>query len=430
MKRIVIFIDGTWNRPDARNPTNPVRLSRCVNHRDAEGREQIVLYTPGVGSGRGNTRLGRLADKWFGGALGWGTMEIIEDLYRQLVMIYQPGDAIMLMGFSRGAFAARSFAGVLRSCGIPPRRHIHRVREAILRYASRDKSTHPEDPSSYLFREEISPDTATSEKEYNWRLARGNTRPVRLMIDYIGVWDTVRALGLPEKLHFSDIANARYHFHDHDLSSSVVSARHAVAIDEYRWTYPALPWSNLDTLNRRRRGAYLQQFFPGNHGSVGGGGGRVGLSSITLHWIAMGAVQAGLSLDWEAFDGEATDLNSAERLTNQFGSRSPKGRDLQEMSSDRIKPRVETELSLCALDRYVADVDYRPPVLSDLKDELQGQSADQIDHLRALMIERDGGETHREGERRRPRQEIIRPWPWPERDTPELRGPATAPSGE
>jgi len=70
MKRIAIFIDGTWNKPDAKNPTNPLRLSRCVQHHDDDGVSQIVLYTPGVGAGRGNTRLGRLSDRWFGGAFG------------------------------------------------------------------------------------------------------------------------------------------------------------------------------------------------------------------------------------------------------------------------------------------------------------------------------------------------------------------------
>lgn len=414
MKRIVIFIDGTWNRPDAEHPTNPLRLSRSVKHVDDDGNPQIVLYTPGVGAGRGNTRLGRSLDRWLGGALGWGLMEIIEDLYRQLVMIYKPGDAIQLMGFSRGAFAARSFAGVLRSCGIPPRHHIHMVREAIVRYASRSPNTHPEDPSSYLFRERVSPDTATSAKEYNWRVARGHTKPVRLMIDYIGVWDTVKALGLPEALHFSDIANARYHFHDAALSSSVVSARHAIAIDEYRWTFPALPWDNLDVLNRSRNGAYLQQYFAGDHGSVGGGGQRVGLSSITLHWIAMGAAQAGLALDWDVFDKEAPELDPGERLVNKFAAKAPTSRDLATLTSDRIKPTAERELSLAAFDRYVADSGYRPPVLAELRDELHGQTQDQIDHLRALMIARDGGETHRLGQRMRPRQTITRPWPWPE----------------
>lgn len=424
MKRIVIFIDGTWNRPDADDPTNVLRLSRSVAHEDDDGVPQIVLYQPGVGTGRGNTFLGRTLDKWLGGTLGWGTMELIADLYRQLVMIYEKGDAIQLYGFSRGAFAARSFAGVLRSCGIPPRRHIHLVNKAIERYASRDPSTHPEDPSSYLFREDVSPDTATSQKELKWRNRDGETGAIQLNIDYIGVWDTVKALGLPEVLHFSDLANARHHFHDADLSSSVRSARHAIAIDEYRSTYPALPWDNMDDLNRRgngeRRGAYLQQYFPGNHGSVGGGGARAGLSAIALHWIAMGGAEAGLQIDWDEFDRNAPDLNFKERLVNRFASKALTGRDLAEAKSRHVAPICETELSLAALDRYVEDSGYRPLMLKSLKDELYGMGADEVNHLRALMIERDGGPTHRRSQRMRPRFESKRRWvvkPEPKEET-------------
>lgn len=113
MKRIAIFIDVTWNRPDAKDPTNVVRLARSVHQRDSDDVPQIVLYTAGVGAGRGNSWMGRFMDRTFGGIFGWGLMEIIEDIYRQLAMLYEPGDEIQLFGFSRGAFAARSLAGVL-----------------------------------------------------------------------------------------------------------------------------------------------------------------------------------------------------------------------------------------------------------------------------------------------------------------------------
>lgn len=411
MKRIAIFIDGTWNTPDAEHGTNVLKLSRCVRHHDDDGVAQIVLYAPGVGSGRGNTQFGRFLDRSLGGALGWGLLEIIEELYRHLVMIFEPGDEIQLFGFSRGAFAARSFAGVLRSCGIPPRHHLHEVRGAIQRYASRDPATHPEHLSSYEFRKRVSPFTATSAKELSWRNKDGPSAAIRLNINYIGVWDTVKALGLPEKLHISDIANAQHHFHDAALSSSVISARHAIAIDEYRWTFPALPWSNIDTLNRARNGAYLQQYFPGNHGSVGGGGDRTGLSSITLHWIAMGAAQAGLALDWDAFDHAAPDFDPCADLTNQFASRAPSGRDLKDGAAGRAGPDYERDLSLCAFDRYIEDDNYRPFPLAELSDELHGMSPDSIDHLRTLMIARDGGMTHKTGQRMRPRQTIKRRWP-------------------
>jgi uncharacterized protein (DUF2235 family) len=53
MKRIAIFIDGTWNRPDARHPTNVVRLAQCVRPYNEGGMPQVVSYSTGVGAGQG-----------------------------------------------------------------------------------------------------------------------------------------------------------------------------------------------------------------------------------------------------------------------------------------------------------------------------------------------------------------------------------------
>lgn len=203
---------------------------------------------------------------------------------------------------------------------------MHRIPEAIARYVSRDAATHPEDPSSYEFREDFAPYTATSKNELTWRHKRGQDTSIRLMIDYIGVWDTVKALGLPEGMQLSDRANAKYWFHDAALSSSVISARHAIAIDEARATFPPMPWDNLDDLNLDRNGAYSQQYFPGDHGSVGGGGEEIGLSSVTLHWIAIGAAQAGLSIHWEELIAARSILTAGRRFrTNTEGSLCQRG---------------------------------------------------------------------------------------------------------
>lgn len=408
MKKIAIFIDGTWNRPDAAHPTNVLRLSRCVRYHDRGETPQVTIYAAGVGSGRGNTRLGRWLDRTLGGALGWGLLEIIEDVYRQLIFQYEPGDEIYIFGFSRGAFAARSLAGVIRSCGIPPRRHIGQVPEAMAHYIARGAATKPDDPKSRAFRERFAPYTATSESEFNSRRKRGDDQVIRLTIAYIGIWDTVKALGLPAFLHLTDQQKAKYAFQDAALSSSVMSARHAVAIDERRTTFPSLAWDNLDVLNGARRGAYLQQFFPGDHGSVGGGGSRTGLSSISLHWIAIGAEMAGLDLQWEEVDRVAEHFDVLAPLENKFERVKLVKSALKAITSDRIGPTEEVELSLAALDRYLADEAYRPATLEALKDELFDMDASERDHLRRLMIERDGGPTHVVGEQVRPRFEVAR----------------------
>ncbi len=412
MKRIAIFIDGTWNRPDAEHPTNVVRLSRCVQHYDRDtDTAQVVIYSPGVGSGRGNTAFGRRLDRTFGGALGWGLLDIIEETYRNLVYAYEQGDEVFIFGFSRGAFAARSLAGMIRSCGICPRSHLARIPEAVARYVSREPETHPEHPHSYAFRADFAPDTATSRAEYNWRRAAGPTDAIQLTLPYVGVWDTVGALGVPAFLPFASKFNAKYAFHDTKLSSSVLSARHGVALDERRKTFPPHLWSNLDELNARYAvesgpqpaPAYAQQWFPGNHGSVGGGGNRIGLSSIAMHWIAMGAEDAGLAINWDDFDRQAWRLDVSEALVNKFGPKGLTGAMMGAVSQDRSGPSAVSDLSLAALDRFRAG-GYRPQSLEQVFHDLYALSDKEWGDTRAMMIARDQGATHDLDTRGRPRK--------------------------
>lgn len=415
MKRIALFIDGTWNRPDAQNPTNVVRLSRCIKPYDTAGRVQQVIYSPGVGVGSGNTWLGRKMDRILGGALGWGLTDIIQQAYRNLVFAYQPGDEIYIFGFSRGGFAARSLAGLIRSSGIPTRENLNQIPVAMARYVDSDRRPHPDDPASFVFRKDFAPLTATSEKELNWRRAQGQTDAIRLKIAYVGVWDTVKALGLPEFLPGARVFNAQYRFHDADLSSSVKSARHAIAIDERRRTFPASPWTNIERLNRDagvvddKVQPYAQQWFPGNHGSVGGGGARVGLSSVALHWVAQGAARAQLEIDWPEFDKVANRFAPhKDALTNKFGPVGVSGALLNGFKKDRDGPKELENLSVAGIDRMTQDPSYRPATLNFIADDLRDQPQVKVAAMRDWLVARDGGPTHELGSTMRPR-----PWDLP-----------------
>ena len=98
-RRLVLLFDGTWNKPESN--TNVERLRRLVAPVDAYGNAQLVNYIPAVGVKPG---LGHL----LGGAFGYGLSDHVKDGYRWLCETWQPGDAIYLFGFSRGAYAARS----------------------------------------------------------------------------------------------------------------------------------------------------------------------------------------------------------------------------------------------------------------------------------------------------------------------------------
>ena len=386
MKRIAIFCDGTWNRSDAEFQTNVVKLSLAAAHTGEDGVTQQLLYMPGVGSGRGSSGLAKAMDRWGGGVFGWGMTENIEEAYRHLAFSYDPadaddpGDQLFIFGFSRGAFTARSLCGLLRSCGIPSRENVGRIPEAIARYRSRRPDTHPDHRASFAFRREFSPHLYTSDLEREWREAQGDTAAHPLTIAYLGIWDTVGALGVPRVLPFAPLFNRKHEFHDAALSRSVRSARHAVAIDERRVTYPPTLWDNLDDLNALqpdRDRPYRQEWFPGDHGSVGGGGDVVGLSSLSMHWIAEGAREAGLWIDPGVLDG----IKELGDFTAPLSCRSVRRGGvlglLNEWTSEREGPRRLADVSDCARQRWGHGLTppYRPTTLSAVARELDSSGS-------------------------------------------------------
>lgn len=105
MKRLVLCSDGTWNKPDEEEngrpvPTNVVRFAYRVGKSDGDV-AQIVSYDLGVGTGN-------FFDRITGGVMGDGLEDNIYDAYRFLIGNYELGDEIFLLGFSRGAYTARS----------------------------------------------------------------------------------------------------------------------------------------------------------------------------------------------------------------------------------------------------------------------------------------------------------------------------------
>lgn len=386
MKRIAIFCDGTWNRHDAVNPTNVVRMAQAVKHTADDGRKQQVFYVLGVGAGRGSNAVARWLDRFAGGAMGWGLIENIEDAYRALVFCYEPGDEIFIFGFSRGAYTARSLAGLLRSCGIPPRENVGRIGEAIRRYRSRSKDTKPDDPASFAWRRDFAPYTATSQLEWNWRQKTNPGLCVNLTIKYLGVWDTVGALGVPGYWAAAPLFNKRHQFHDADLSRTVLSARHAVAIDEQRRTFAPALWSDkLDRMNRtalevdeetsldpatRADWPYRQEWFPGDHGSVGGGGDRLGLSAFAFDWVAEGAQKVELCMDNAKLAQVREGRNIREALVNQ-SRLGLLARVMRLRPFDRDGPTRVVDVSQTAIDRIACDPAYQPKTLAKVLPKLQ-----------------------------------------------------------
>lgn len=271
-KRLVVCCDGTWNIADQRSPTNVTKLALAVAPVDASGREQRSYYHPGVGT--------RRFERFFGGVFGYGLSRNVRDAYRFLVRNFVPGDEIFLFGFSRGAYTARSVAGFIRNAGILRRENEDRLDKAYLLYRNRTNATHPRSVAATLFRRSYSHETR---------------------IRFIGVWDTVGALGIPVSGNpLVNLINRRFEFHDTNLSSTVDAAFQALAIDERRGPFRPAIWApQADELTDQR---VEQVWFAGTHGNVGGGYADHGLSDLALLWMADRAHGLGLAFDGNAFD--------------------------------------------------------------------------------------------------------------------------------
>jgi len=279
-KRLIVCCDGTWNTADQAIagqpcPTNVTKLALSIAPQDTAGVRQYVYYHRGVGTSRWQ----RLR----GGAFGFGLSRNVLDAYRFLIDNYQPDDQLYFFGFSRGAYTARSTVGLIRNSGIVRPENADRIDEAWQLY--RSSAEKPSGVASTLFRRAYS---------YEPR------------INFIGVWDTVGALGIPVlgPRWLKPIVvrlNRRWEFHDTKLSTHVDAAFHALAIDERRAAFEPTLWHQQPTA----RGQELKQvWFTGVHCDIGGGYPDTSLSDIMLLWMVDRARGYGLEFWAGAFSPE------------------------------------------------------------------------------------------------------------------------------
>jgi len=263
--------DGTWNKPDklsdgVKVPTNVVKVALGVRPVGADGAEQLLYYQRGVGT--------RRFQHVRGGAFGYGLSRNVRACYEFLVDNYEPGDELYFFGFSRGAYTARSTVGFIRNCGILRRDQRGRIDEAYALYRSRASESHPRTIESQIFRRMYSHDD--------------------IEIRFIGVWDTVGALGIPIDGLRIPFMDKYWGFHDTNLSRSVRSAYHALAIDEQRGPFKPTLWTQLGDAEEQ---VLEQVWFAGVHSDVGGGYAEPALAEIPLLWMINRASGCGLQFD-------------------------------------------------------------------------------------------------------------------------------------
>jgi uncharacterized protein (DUF2235 family) len=195
-----------------------------------------------------------------GGTFGLGISNNIIDAYSFIVSNYENGDEIFLFGFSRDAFTARSIAGLIHNLGVLKRYNLPLSAEAYNHY--KDKT------------DDWKPNGTEADK---YRCKNCHSWPTK--IKFLGVWDTVGALGAPYGELLGYVVNKLFKcsFNDVELSKSVDSAYHALAADERRWPFRPTPIELTDYHKERNEAnlakfdfpLYAQKWFPGVHSSAG-----------------------------------------------------------------------------------------------------------------------------------------------------------------
>lgn len=279
MVKLVVCCDGTWNTKDQQDngvpaPTNVVRIANAI----VEDEQQRVYYHPGVGTGNS------IWDKIIGGGTGTGLTRNVQGAYAWLCENYQNADEIYLFGFSRGAYTVRSLAGFLNRCGLLiadkfDKKTLWRSIEVLYEEIYRNRR------ELNRVKSNIGLNLFQSESSIN--------------VKFLGVWDTVGSLGIPDDLGVLDLLDDPHDhtFHDTNLGRNVEVARHAVAIDERRGAFQPTLWTDIEP------GRNVKQiWFPGAHSDVGGGYREKGLSDGALKWMITEAEETKLRFKPSALD--------------------------------------------------------------------------------------------------------------------------------
>jgi uncharacterized protein (DUF2235 family) len=259
-KKIIFCADGTWDDPQ--NTTNVYKLYKALT----TSATQVPYYDDGVGA------TGAPIQHLLGGAFGIGLFQKVKDGYSKIAQVYDKDDEIFIFGFSRGAYTARSIAGMIAICGLPTENFNQNLVDTAFN-AYRD--------------------------EANRRKLLATLAPDALydaQLKMVGVWDTVGSLGIPGAVF--QIPDPLFGFLDTGLHQDIQNAYQALAVDEKRREFPPTLWTAPAVAVPDQ--VLEQVWFAGVHCDVGGSYPESDLSNITLSWMLSKAVALGIEVDHAA----------------------------------------------------------------------------------------------------------------------------------
>ena len=307
-QHLALFLDGTWNTED--DSTNILNAYNLTLDEDATGDTilQKRYYDRGVGTG--------MLDSFTGGGLGLGLEINVREAYNWLVDHYNDGDEIYIFGFSRGAYTARSLVSLIATCGLVERGAPLTVSQLWAGYAfiSRNRSR-PKDwwqkivevrDNTFRRIDKLKPNERNSnldrvvEKKNQTHTEKLVARWCRrVKITYLGIFDTVGALGL-DALGIPGLSGRLSGQHNQNPSGIIHRCRHALAIDEHRSSFrltPILDYVRHDAKEgeaENYKGKIEHRWFVGAHSNVGGGYADNPLATRPLQWVLEGAAEVGL----------------------------------------------------------------------------------------------------------------------------------------
>ena len=350
-KNIIVCADGTGNKGGYSPDSNVYRVYKSVEKNvfskdDDSVAEQVVFYDNGVGT---NTNKYLRAA---GGAFGFGFEVNVCDLYRFLARNYCAGDKIYFFGFSRGASTVRACSGMISKCGLAKGEGLrNRELDNLVGEAFHAYKKHKKEPT-------IAENLKCSNRSHG-----------TVDIEFLGVWDTVVALGFPKRTDITGLVTLvlniifyamewllnkiwPHNFYYYKLTDNVLYGCQALAIDDERTAFWPFVWSekNIPDVKDRTEDNVEQVWFSGMHSNVGGGYERSGMAGIPLYWVLRRAESKGLKLE----NGALNDIYNASHVHGRmYDSRDGLGffyryhpREIEKLCEDKLLGDIKIHCSV------------------------------------------------------------------------------------